>query len=142
MPPAAASGLVSLAFQTQQQCGFDNTMFGWWATGWAEAQHDYLKSLARRTTGLRWLSRLIKKQWEVSWDMWKHRLEYSHTPNSHYVALLHVTLNTEVQALYDSIGRFPPPRLRRFFRRPLALLQAEPLEFKQDWLQVVRTFMA
>ena len=60
-PPQSSEPSIRHAFQQQQRLGIDDIMFGWWGTGWAEAQQGYLLSIARRTTGKRWLSRLIKK---------------------------------------------------------------------------------
>jgi hypothetical protein len=43
---------------------------------WKDVQHQYYEWLQRRNTGKAWLQALIKKVWEVSWDMWEdHRKE-------------------------------------------------------------------
>jgi hypothetical protein len=41
--------------------------------GWSEVQHRYYEFLDSRRTGLRWLTALIQKLWDVAWDMWDHR---------------------------------------------------------------------
>ncbi len=40
---------------------------------WRDVQHRYYEWLNRRNTGKAWLQAVIKKVWEVSWDMWDHR---------------------------------------------------------------------
>jgi hypothetical protein len=42
---------------------------------WRDVQHQYYKWFQRRNTGKAWLQALIKKVWEVSWDMWDHQNE-------------------------------------------------------------------
>jgi hypothetical protein len=47
---------------------------------WAAKQQEYYDWLARRNTGKRWTTTLIKKLWEISWDMWEHRNGELHEP--------------------------------------------------------------
>jgi hypothetical protein len=46
--------------------------------GWSEVQHRYYEFLDSRRTGLRWLTALIQKLWDVAWDMWDHRNRVLH----------------------------------------------------------------
>jgi hypothetical protein len=43
-----------------------------------EVQHRYYEFLDSRRTGLRWLTALIQKLWDVAWDMWDHRNRVLH----------------------------------------------------------------
>ena len=45
-------------------------MLGLPSTNWALAQNVYYKSINSRCNAKPWLTVLIKKLWEVSWDMW------------------------------------------------------------------------
>lgn len=139
-PPSSSEPNIRRAFQQQQRLGCNDVMFGWWTTGWAEAQHLYLQSISRRTTGRRWLSRLIKKQWEISWDMWRHRLAIAATPDSFSLALEHEQANTEMHTLYVQLSRTDYPPLQRWFRQPINTLLHQPLAFKKDWIFMVRSF--
>jgi hypothetical protein len=40
---------------------------------WRDVHHRYYEWLKRRNTGKAWLQAVIKKVWEVLWDMWDHR---------------------------------------------------------------------
>ena len=40
---------------------------------WARVQEDYYKWLNIRRTGERWATELIKKLWDISWDLWQDR---------------------------------------------------------------------
>ena len=113
VPPRSSEPNIRETFRRQQQQGSDHVLFGWWATGWAEAQHLFLLSISRRTTGRRWLSQLIKKQWEISWDLWRHRMEVSTTPNSFSLAHANDRINAEIQATYARLSGSTYPPLRR-----------------------------
>ena len=139
-PPYTTDPDIRETFNQQRQQGTVNVMFGWWANGWADTQHAYLLSLSRRTTGKRWLSRIIKKQWEVSWDLWKHRMKIASTSDSFSLALAHDRINLEIQTTYDQYSASDYPPLRRWFRQPVQSLLLQPLSFKQDWLTMVRCF--
>ena len=138
--PNATDPEIRNTFQRQHQQGSKNVMFGWWAKGWAETQHTYLQSLSRRTTGKRWLSRLIQKQWEVSWDLWRHRMEIAATSDSFSLALAHEKANQEIQDAYNQFATSPYPPLQRWFRQPLAMVTNQHLTFKHDWLRMVQCF--
>ena len=132
---------IRRTFQQQHQQGSKNVMFGWWAKGWAETQHTYLRSLSRRTTGQRWLSRLIQKQWEVSWDLWRHRrMEVASKPDSFSISLAHEQANQAIQDAYDRFRHSAYPPLQRWFRQPLPMVTNQHLTFKHDWLLMVNCF--
>ncbi len=42
---------------------------------WAAKQQEYYDWLQKRNTGKRWITTLIKKLWQISWNMWEHRTE-------------------------------------------------------------------
>ena len=140
VPPRTSDPLIRSTFRRQQNQGTQNIMYGWWANGWAETQHAYLSSISRRTTGYRWLSRLIKKQWEISWDLWRHRMEVAAQPDSFSLALAHENINEEVRVVYQQYSSSTYQPLRRWFQQPLHLLLQQQLTFKQDWLVLVQSF--
>ena len=41
--------------------------------GWAEVQQRYFAWVKSKYSGRRWLSELIRKLWNVAWDLWEHR---------------------------------------------------------------------
>jgi hypothetical protein len=40
---------------------------------WAAKQQEYYNWIKRKNTGEWWIVRLIKKMWEISWNMWEQR---------------------------------------------------------------------
>ena len=139
--PNTSEPAISQVFKNQAGLLQEQVLYGWWSQGWAEVQHAYLVSLSRRTTGQRWLSRLIKKQWEIAWDLWKHRTAIAHSPDSFSLALAHDQINEEIRALYLGTHHTIYPPLQRWFRQPLTNLLQQPLAFKQDWIVMVRSFI-
>jgi hypothetical protein len=61
------------AVMYQDELGWYNFLMGRISIQWKEVQHRYYQWLGKRNTGRKWATALIKKVWEVSWDMWDHR---------------------------------------------------------------------
>ena len=139
-PTNTSDPMVQSMFQQQQNLGQENLFFGWWHLEWAETQQSYLSSILRKNTGRRWLSRLIKKQWEISWDLWRHRLQVASSPDSVSLALYHEQINRDIRAVYGQLSTTTYRPLRRWFQQPLTMVLHQPLAFKQDWLTMVRSF--
>jgi hypothetical protein len=64
--------------QKQDAIGWQSFLEGRPSVGWSEVQHRYYEFLDSRRTGLRWLTALIQKLWDVAWDMWDHRNRVLH----------------------------------------------------------------
>jgi hypothetical protein len=54
---------------------------------------------SRRRTGLRWLTALIQKLWDVAWDMWDHRNRVLHDQEN----WSHATL--QIQQITDEFAK-------------------------------------
>jgi hypothetical protein len=48
------------------------------ALGWSGVQQRYYEWLGGRRSGLRWLTALIQKLWDIAWDMWDNRNRVLH----------------------------------------------------------------
>lgn len=59
-------------FLTQQnQIGWDHILEGCFAAKWVEHQQQFYASINSKRSGLRWLIAIIKKLWDVAWDLWE-----------------------------------------------------------------------
>ena len=83
-----------------------------------------------------------KKQWEVSWDLWRHRIGIAATTDSFSLALAHDRINADICRAYNDFSTSTYPPLRRWFQQPLPVLLGQHLTFKQDWLLMVLSFRA
>ncbi len=68
---------------------------------WQHVQQQYFEWLKRRKTGKAWVTALIKKVWEISWDLWDHRNEvrlHSLSPTNWRII---EDLNAQISAKFD-----------------------------------------
>jgi hypothetical protein len=72
-PPHIRQALVH-----QDAIGWNNLLEGCFATGWTEAQALYYCTIGSRRSGLRWTVAIIKKLWDVAWDLWEQRNGFLH----------------------------------------------------------------
>lgn len=61
------------AVNSQNSIGWREFFEGWPSREWAVAQQNYFNFLSSRRTGKRWLIALLKKLWNIAWDLWAHR---------------------------------------------------------------------
>ena len=61
------------AVRAQDELGWTAAFEGRWSSQWIVIQDRHFANNNLRQTGRRWLTALIKKLWEVAWDLWEHR---------------------------------------------------------------------
>ncbi len=120
----------------QDVIGWKNFMEGGILHEWAAKQQEYYDWLQCRNTGKRWLTNLIKKLWEISWNMWEQRNGELKNPASPAWLREHARLDASITHEYTDTTTLAK-RDRRWFRRPKEILFTEALEFKQQWLESV-----
>jgi hypothetical protein len=120
----------------QDSIGWKNFLEGCVLQEWAEKQQEYYEWLQRRNTGKRWITVLIKKLWEISWNMWEQRNGEVNNPASPASLREHARLDAKITQEYEDLSTLYI-RDRRWFRRPKEVLFTEPLEYKTQWLESV-----
>ena len=103
---------------------------------WAAKQQEYFDWLKKRNTGKRWITTLIKKLWQISWNMWEHRNGELKNPESQASLREHTRLDALITTQFEDLSTLNT-RDRRWFRRPKEVLFTEPIEYKQQWLESV-----
>ena len=110
--------------------GWQDFLEGRLSVKWAEVQHLHFVSLSKRNTGLRWVSMLIQKLFEVAWDQWEHRCGVAHHKDNDAHA------QRISMAVTDTL-RTGPGRLtgrdRRYFSFP-DRVKALPTSKQAGWL--------
>jgi hypothetical protein len=109
-------GLNQLIDQ-QNAIGWKSFLEGWTGSEWEATQQAHYNLIRSRKSGKRWVISLIKKMWEVAWDLWEHR-------NS----ILH---NKENAVSDESIRT-----LNRKIRSQFIQLQADNLDLDQYLLRI------
>ncbi len=104
---------------------------------WAAKQQEYYDWLQKRNTGKRWITTLIKKLWQISWNMWEHRNREKKNPASPASLREHDRLDALINTEFEEVTQLNT-RDRRWFRRPKEVLYTEPIEYKKQWLESVR----
>ena len=61
------------AVHDQDRIGWGSAFEGRWASKWTDIQLSYYQWKGRRQSGKRWLVAVIKRLWDISWDLWNHR---------------------------------------------------------------------
>jgi hypothetical protein len=79
---------------------------------------------------------LIKKLWEISWDMWEHRNGELHNPTSPAALREHARLDALITIEYQKPRKLVK-KDRRWFRRPSTLVFTEAINYKLQWLESV-----
>jgi hypothetical protein len=57
----------------QDKMGWRAAFEGRWHLDWAAVQQKYFEYIGSQRTGKRWLVAVIKKLWDVAWDLWIDR---------------------------------------------------------------------
>ena len=78
----ATSDELRAAIAEQRKAGWRTLLEGAPVKGWREIQQSYLERIGSRKTGLRWITALIVKLWDVAWDQWNHRNGVLHDKDS------------------------------------------------------------
>jgi hypothetical protein len=102
----------------QDMIGWRNFMEGGILQAWAAKQQEYYNWIQKRNTGKRWITTLIKKLWEISWNMWEQRNGELTNPASPASLREHARLDALISHEYTDIATLTQ-RDRRWFRCPL-----------------------
>jgi hypothetical protein len=90
--------------QYQSNQGWRLVFEGWIPIAWDEIQQAYYNLIKSRRTGKRWTICLIKKLWDIAWDLWDHRNDATsfgeHIGNSRTEA----ARSTDQDDLFESVS--------------------------------------
>jgi hypothetical protein len=130
----AHSAAIQDLLDHQSKLGDHRLLEGWAVQDWAILQQEYYASIRSRKTGKRWLIALIRKFWEVAWDLWEARNCLIHTTNS---ALLHQQLastNAKVQRLYHGSFNKVLRVDAQLFKQALRDILKKDVAYKKQWI--------
>jgi hypothetical protein len=119
----------------QDKVGWQALLEGMPVAGWAEVQQNYLAWRKMRRTGKRWLSSVIKKMWDVAWDLWDHRNGVLHDSDDNVASQL------QRKAIEEEFTLGPTTVMmeaRQLFRPGIHRLIALPPAAQQAWLIRIR----
>jgi len=142
IPPPTDNTTNRRVFETQLALGQAHVLDGFLSPHWAAAQLDHYVYLGRRSTGVQWMSRVIRMIWQIAWDMWMHRRRVKDTPDNRVLPGLHAALDLAISDAFAAQLLLPDPTLTRWFSRTPLALQRESLDWKERWLEMVKPIPA
>ena len=128
--PSTYRGIRS-ALENQEKVGWQAMLEGAPAIGWREVQQSYYEWLGLRKTGLRWLSALVQKLWDVAWDQWNHRNGILHDNDESLVSVLQ---DLKIKEQYQQGSSGSTKDGQTVFRMGLVRTLKLSKELKTAWL--------
>ena len=127
--------------QAQTVVGWRNFLYGQLSPRWQQAHAQLLPS-ENNHKSKRWTIQIIKKLWNVAWDLWEHRNGIRHDP-------LHPWKIAEAQSLKEAIRlefRIGTATLlaqdrHRLYEGPQYILH-QPIETQQQWIRSIHAARA
>jgi len=113
--------------QKQSLIGWEAAMDRWLVLEWHAQQEAYWSLWRRRKSSRRWATELIKKLWNISWDMWDHRNGILHNYTSQLRDdILDSAINDWVRQLFSAGLQAVPCDAFNFFAQPVEELVSKP----------------
>jgi hypothetical protein len=123
------------AFEAQTNMGWKNFFEGFLAVEWQEVQALHFARIGSKKSTKRWASALIRKLWQVAWDLWEHRNGFVHEREA---GLLSEQTNQAIQEEFTKGTRDLDNISRALFREGFRVLANKPLEIRVQWLKRVK----
>jgi hypothetical protein len=119
----------------QKACGWQNFFEGLVLKDWRAVMENYLRKTRSKKSSKRWITALIRKLWQVAWDLWEHRNGYLHEKDNN---LISEQVNKGIQEQFN-LGYFElDQQTQALFLKGLAALLRKPLDVRQQWLRRVK----
>jgi hypothetical protein len=96
---------VQNAVSQQEDLGWQPFLEGWLCLEWAALQQAYLDLLGSRRIGKRWVTELIKKLWQIAWDLWEPRKGSLHENINRVLTTIEQTLKSKVRENFYRASR-------------------------------------
>jgi hypothetical protein len=95
-------GLNLLAIR-QSELGEQALLEGRLSFEWEACQQVYLTFIKSRRTGKRWVVQLIKRLWDIAWDLWERRNGILHEKSNHVSREEQHHLDLKIQSTYSKL---------------------------------------
>jgi hypothetical protein len=130
---------LKMVIEQQQDIGRSPFLEGWTSFEWEHAQQAYYEFLNIYRTGRRWATELIKKLWQVAWDLWEHRNGiFHHQTNSVSNAILQ-SIDRRVRTMYTMYQTILSSAMDKYlFTVPLQTLLTKDLIYKKEWIATLK----
>jgi hypothetical protein len=112
---------IEPAITHQSELGWRNLLEGIPSQQWQETQRVYFSRIGSARSPKRWTIAMIKKMWDVAWNMWEHRNGILHDKEQSII-LQH--LNTNIREEFKKGMSGLPKEAKALFRQGCAAVLA------------------
>ena len=116
--------------------GWSLPFSGMWLRDWSILQQSHYDTIGSRRSGKLWLSKLIRRIWQIAWNLWIHRNKALHETDEHRAR---VTVLASIQAIYRLPRTTLPSQLQRRFI-PWEEMSTKPIPFLEAWLKAYQVY--
>ena len=119
----------------QNNIGWQLCLEGCVHKSWEETIDKYLQSLDSKKTGKRWITSLIKKLWDVAWDMWEHRNAALWEEKKNMQLLGQDITQAKITEEHETgIDALMTKDEKALFCQPLTAILELPMQRQESWL--------
>jgi len=133
---APQSGSPALVLQLL--LGWDSALDGWLGIEWRLQQEAYWNQWKWKKSSKRWTLELIKKLWNIAWDMWDHCNGILHHADRPHDDVLDSAINNQVRQLFSYRVQAVPWDAFTFFQHPLEEVLENSRQYKEQWVASVQ----
>jgi Reverse transcriptase (RNA-dependent DNA polymerase) len=119
----------------QQSIGWQFLLEGWIGKQWRMQQSQHFLLIKSKKSSLRWTIAVIKKLWDIAWDLWEHRNGVEHM---HDTTVAHELLNRQIEDAFENFDEGSGVSYAYMFREEeKLLLQTAGIGYKRAWIRNV-----
>jgi len=122
----------------QLSLGLEAVLDGWISLAWREHQEADWVQCCQCKLSKWWTVELIKKLWNVSWDMWDHQNEALHNSKRYWDEILDSKINDQIHECFNQGMQAVLRDAFALFQQSLEELLQHPQHYKEKWMELVR----
>lgn len=130
MPP-----WISAVAAKQAALGWNNFFEGFLVKDWSMVVKQQLGRMRSRRSSRRWTSALIRKLWQIAWDLWEHRNGYLHARDN---SVLTRQLEAEIRKQFNLGFNLLDRNSKALFQPGEKGILQKPIEIKRQWVRRVQ----
>jgi len=125
------------AYESQTAQGWGGVLFGFTSTAWERFQSSHFKAIRSRRSSRRWVAALIRKLWDVSWDLWNYRCYQLNKESDPEAEQALRALSTCISVACARRTSLYPAPFRPMLQRPLHQILSSSYDDRILWLETV-----
>jgi hypothetical protein len=118
----------------QDSLGWNNFLHGFISSKWRQAIDMHFKKINSKKSSTLWVSRLVRKIWDIQRQLWNDRNEALHGEGNTIHVEEITAINEEVLSQWTKGSRHLPTRYHHLFKGEFRLLYQSDYHRKQQWL--------